>query len=184
MQRGANVVTYGVLVVDETLVVATQAHYEHYTRYVLEGTGPRLSFALLAADIDHDYIVFADSAVAGVEVGQQGLAGAGRRCIGMIDVHVGGHVRRLKEAVQICVVVQQAGTELQEQSARSQLRTKGSALVWQPCLVGTGIRGLDIPVFPQPLKDVAVFDWEAFIISNGSRRIKDGGQMAVLWGHL
>ena len=104
-------VTYGVLVFDETLVISIQAHREHYACYVLEAMYPLLPFALLAANVNHDYVVFAGVAAEVFQVGECSLAGTSRGRIGMNDVHVGGHVRRLEEAVQICVIIQQAGTE-------------------------------------------------------------------------
>ena len=104
-ERATIDVTYGVLVFGETLVISTQARREHYARYVLEAMYPLLPFALLAANVNHDYVVFAGLAAEVFRVGECSLAGTSRGRIGINDILVGGHVRRLEEAVQICVII-------------------------------------------------------------------------------
>ena len=51
--------TYRVLVLDETLVEATQADQEQYTRHILETVNPLPTLALLATDVDHEHVVVA-----------------------------------------------------------------------------------------------------------------------------
>lgn len=52
--------TYGVLVLDQTLVVAAQANQEKNAGDVLKTVDPFPPLALLSADVDHKHLVVAE----------------------------------------------------------------------------------------------------------------------------
>ena len=76
--------TYRVLVLDETLVEATQADQEQYTRHILETVDPLPTLALLATDVDHEHVVVAE--------GEDRLGDTDCPCASVDDVLLVGHV--------------------------------------------------------------------------------------------
>ena len=80
--------TYRILVFNETLIIATQAHEEQNAGHVLETMNPLPPLTLLTADIDHEHIVVAQ--------GEDSLCDTDCPCASVDDVLLIGYVRRIK----------------------------------------------------------------------------------------
>ena len=85
--------TYRVLILDETLVVPTQAYQKQYTCDVLEAVNPLPPLTLLAADINHHHLMISEL--------ENSLCDADCPCTASNDVLLCGNVVLSEEPVQV-----------------------------------------------------------------------------------
>ena len=94
--------THRILVFNQALVITTETDEEQYAGNVLETVNPLPPLALLAADINHQHLVFAQM--------EDGFCDTNRPCTRVHNVLFVWDVRRVEQTVQVSIEVDQAAT--------------------------------------------------------------------------